>query len=243
MPLLDHFHEPVKDLLRWESLHSAWATYLASALNERWLSRQFLATEHIHVGPRVEIDVSVHERPTASVPPDSGNGPIATLAKTWTVPTATCTIPALYPDSFEVLIHADGGGWNLVAAIELISLGNKDRPEMRRAFAAKCVSYLHEGISVVLIDIITNRHANLHNEVLELLEGSDSARLPPEVELYAAAYRPMILDKNPQIEIWTERCAVGTPLPTMPLRLVHELFAPVEFEDAYMETCRRRRVV
>src|SRR5438270_549361 len=80
-----------------------------------------------------------------------------------------------------------------VGAIELISPSNKDRPVERQAFAAKCASYLHEGISVVLIDIITNRRANLHNEILNLLEESDAARLPSEVELYAAAYRPMTL--------------------------------------------------
>jgi hypothetical protein len=243
MPLLDHFHAPVKDLLRWEALHAAWATYLATALNERWLSKRFLASEHVHRGPRVEIDVGVEDRPTVPSPLNSGNGPVATRAQTWTVPAATCTIPALFPDSFEVLIHADEGGWKLVGAIELISPSNKDRAAERRAFAAKCVSYLHEGVSVVLIDVITSRRANLHNEVLNLLEQSDPARLPGEAELYAAAYCPLTVNNQPQMKVWTAACALGEPLPTMPLRLMHEVFVPVEFEDTYMETCRRRRVV
>jgi hypothetical protein len=243
MPLLDHFHPPTKNLLGWESLHAAWATHIADVLNERWLSQRFLASEHTHRGPRVEIDVAVSERPSVSIAPASGNGPVATRSQTWTLPTATCTIPALFPDSFEVLIHADEGGWNLVGAIELVSPSNKDRATEWKAFGSKCVSYLHQGVSLVLIDIITHRHTNLHNEILSMLEGAEAARLPEDAELYAAAYRPVQREEKPAIDVWTERCAVGSPLPTMPLRLIHNVFVPVEFEETYMETCRRRRLV
>jgi len=44
-----------------------------------------------------------------------------------------------------------------VAAIELVSPGNKDRPETCRLFAAKCVAYLTRGIGLVVIDIVTER--------------------------------------------------------------------------------------
>jgi hypothetical protein len=46
MPLFDHFHPPVEHRLPWDSLHSAWATYLATALNMRWLTQEFIALEH-----------------------------------------------------------------------------------------------------------------------------------------------------------------------------------------------------
>ena len=246
MPLLDHFHSPTKDLLEWDSLHSGWATRLADGLNERWLTQEYLAAEHRHFGPGPEIDVATYTRPTPLAPPapsGTGNGPVATMPRAWTVPTATCTIPALFPGCFEVRVFADRGGRVLVGAIELISPGNKDRSTERRAFAAKCASYLHEGVSLVLIDIVTNRHANLHNDILEQLSGAEAARLPDEVLLYAAAYRPTLRQDRPEIDVWTERCAVGAPLPTMPLRLTGDLFVPVEFEAAYVETCRRRRVI
>src|SRR5688572_30679951 len=142
MPLLDHFHEPITEPMRWESVHAGWTTRIADVLNERWLSPQFLAVERCHVGARVEIDVAAFEEPTVSTAAESGNGPVSTIQQTWTVPAVTWTIPAIYPDSFEVLVYAEGGGWNLVGAIELISPSNKDRAAERRAFAAKCVSYL-----------------------------------------------------------------------------------------------------
>ncbi len=38
-------------------------------------------------------------------------------------------------------------------------------------------------------------------------------------------------------------CAVGAPLPVMPLRLTGDLFVPVDFEATYQEACRRRRII
>src|SRR5262245_46650138 len=127
MPLLDHFHPPVADLLPWESLHSSWATRLADALNENWLPENFRALERTPV------------------------------------------------NTFEPRVYSGRVGWTPVGAIELVSPGNKDRPEERRAFAPKCASYLHQGLSLVVIDIVTDRRANLHNEILGLLNRADQA--------------------------------------------------------------------
>jgi hypothetical protein len=241
MPLLDHFHAPVKDLLPWESLHAAWATYLATGLNRRWLPADFLATEHTHVGPNVEVDVATFERPAPAGSPS--NGPAtATLPRTWAPPAPRCAAPLVFPETFEVRITTSGG-WKLVAAIELVSPSNKDRAEERLAFATKCAGYLHQGASVVILDIITNRRANLHDEMMGLLNSTDVAPLPKGTGLYAVAYRPVVRDEKPQFDVWTEVCAVGEPLPVMPLRLTGDLFVPVEFEAAYMETCRDRRVI
>ena len=49
-----------------------------------------------------------------------------------------------------------------MAAIELISPGNKDRVGKRRLFAAKCATYLSRGIGLILVDVVTSRAANLH---------------------------------------------------------------------------------
>jgi len=49
-------------------------------------------------------------------------------------------IPAIFPDSIEIHILNSEAGPKLVAAIELVSPGNKDRPETRRAFATECTA-------------------------------------------------------------------------------------------------------
>ncbi len=202
MPLLDHFHPPLSTERRWESFHSSWATRLADALTERWLPPNYIAEEHAHLGPSVEIDVATFEgeATTAEV---KENGGVATAGpKVWTPPVADGDFAAVFPETFEVRVLCTDTGPKLVAAIELISPGNKDRASERKAFAIKCASYLYQGISVIIVDIVTNRRANLHNEILELMERADSLRLAADLSLYAVAYRPLRRDKKDVISVW-----------------------------------------
>lgn len=228
MPLFDHFHPPMKDLLPWESLLSGWTTHLADALNEQWLPPPVIAFERRYTHSKVAG--------SETVLPD--------LPRIWPPPGEAFTIPTVFPDVFEVRVYAGSGGWELLAAIEWISPGNKDRVAEREAFASKCASYLHQGVSVALIDVVTSCRANLHNELLRRLQVTDERIFfPDDVYLYAAAYRPVLRDERPEIDVWRQACVVGEPLPGMPLRLTGDLFVPVEFEAAYLETCRRRRVI
>jgi hypothetical protein len=217
---------------------------MATALNQRWLTRDFIALEHTHVGPHVEIDVGTYEQSTPSIDPtrNNGGGGVATLPAVYAPPQALVAIPAVFPDRFEVRVFNRRDGRQLVGAVELVSPSNKDRDEERQAFVAKCANYLQQGVSLVVIDIVTTRHANLHNELLHFLN-SPAGMLAEEDHLYAAAYRPVLRGEKAQIDVWAERCSVGAALPTMPLRLTGDLFVPVEFEATYLETCRQRRLI
>jgi hypothetical protein len=245
MPLRDHFHPPLRNRLGWTTLHSAWASFIANSLNDRWLPPQYVAGEHTHAG-RLEIDIAAWEETEAATPPAAGvnGGPsVATLpAPAWAPPMPALSFDAAFPDAFEVRVFNNAQGQQLVGVIELVSPSNKDRPEERQAFAAKCAGFLAQGVSVVVVDIVTERLANLHNEISRLVNAPDAADMPAEVSLYAAAYRPVLRGEKPMIDIWTEPLAVGSPLPTMPLRLIGDLFVPVELDATYEETCRRRRL-
>src|SRR3989442_1570982 len=98
--------------------------------------------------------------------------------------------------------HASVGPFSSACqrAAELVSPGNKDRPETRQAFAAKCVSYLTRGIGLIVVDIVTNRLANLHNDVMKLLGGAEPVLLPSSAATYAVAYRPSRQASGDQIE-------------------------------------------
>ncbi len=241
MPLLDHFHPPLSAERRWESFHSSWATRLADALTERWLPPNYIAEEHAHLGPSVEIDVATFAR--ASSTAGEGGGAVATAGpKVWAPPAADGVLPAVFPDTFEVRVLSTDTGPRLVAAIELISPGNKDRAAQRRAFATKCASYLVQGISVIIVDIVTNRRANLHNEVLQLMGADEALQLPPEASLYAVAYRPLRRGNGDEIDVWRRPLALGEALPTLPLGLRGDLAIPVDFEAAYAEACQRKRL-
>jgi hypothetical protein len=46
-------------------------------------------------------------------------------------------------------------GRHLVAAVEIVSPANKDRPENRRAFVTKGAALLQQGVCVSLVDLVT----------------------------------------------------------------------------------------
>jgi hypothetical protein len=131
----------------------------------------------------------------------------------------------------------------LVAAIELVSPGNKDRAESRRAFAAKCVGYLTQGIGLIIVDVVTNRHANLHDEVVTLLRNGEQFLFPFKPLVYATAYRPVHRDDVEQIDVWLETLAVGQLLRVLPLALTGELSLRLDLESTYQEACRKLRLI
>jgi hypothetical protein len=151
-------------------------------------------------------------------------------------------MPAVFPETFEIRVFSSEAGLTLVAAIELISPANKDRPDERRAFAAKCASYLYHGVSVIMIDVVTVRRANLHNATMRLMEAAPETDLPGD-DLYSVAYRPVRRGDRSEIDVWARTIEVGQPLPTMPLRLTGDYFIPVDFEATYTEACRRRQLI
>jgi hypothetical protein len=240
MPLLDHFHAPLDERYPWESFHSGWATRIADQLSER-VPAEFVVAEHTHSGTHLEIDIATFEQSVARSRSDAA-GPTLALAPTWAPPAPAHVVPAIFPDTFEVRLFSTLAGLTLVAAIELISPSNKDRPEERQAFAVKCASYLHQGVSLIIIDIVTSRRANLHNQIIQLLPRAQACEIPAQATLYAVAYRPVLRGEHAEIDIWPATFAIGDALPTLPLRLTGDLFVPVDFEASYQEACRRRRL-
>jgi len=239
MGLRDHFSPPLHPHHRWASFQSNWATRIADALNDTWLPRDYIAEEHTHAGTQLEIDIATFAtEPAAAV---THLGPSAAAPPLWTPPAPTARAPLAVADAFEVRVLSDAGGATLVGVIEFVSPANKDRPEQRRAFATKCAGFLHQGVSVVVLDVVTTRSHNLHNDIVACV-GAEAARMPDDVALYGAAYRPMVQGDATLVEVWCAPCAVGQSLPVLPLRLRGDLFVPVDFESTYQEACRRRRI-
>ena len=136
-------------------------------------------------------------------------------------------------ENVQVNIFNSEAGPTLVGAIELVSPGNKDRTAQREAFVTKCENYLLLGVGLVIVDIVTDRLANLHNELMARL--GKEARL--ETRFYATAYRLAEVNHQPGLDIWTENLAIGAALPTMPLWLRGEACYPVDLEKTYEKTC------
>lgn len=237
MPLRDHFHLPWSEQNPWEGFHSAWVNTMVRHLNGDLLPRRYRAMPQVHLGPFVEADVATFEQELLADPmgqASTNGGQVAWSSEA--VQTLEIDLPA--QDVFEVRIRDDRRGMRLVATIELVSPGNKDRPEARQAFVTKCAAYLQEQVNVVIVDVVTSRHANLHHELLAQLgfpNGDDS-------DLYAVSYRNRKEQRKWRLDFLPTALILGAPLPTASLWLASNLSIPLELEKSYEETCQVLRI-
>lgn len=243
MPLLDHFNPPLYPARHWESFHSQWAGEIANTLNRQLLPERYFAEIQVHIGSRVEVDVAtLHDPDAPSALTEDGGVAVATRpARAWSPPAAAMSMPAIFPDSVGVLVYGMEAGYTLVAAVELVSPANKDRAEARRGFAAKCATYLQQGIGLIIADVVTARGGNLHNELVELLGIGEQFTIPHD-RLYAVAYRPVRRPNDERIDVWPAKLEVAEKLPVLPLALDRGICLPLDLEPPYVEACRRSRL-
>jgi hypothetical protein len=243
MPLRDHFRPPLDNKRHWESFHATWPVTIVAGLRLR-LPRGYFAEPRVHSGRSAEIDVAALEdedalradAEAARGVEGNGNGGVATAV--WAPPRPTVTLATDLPaqDLYEVRVYDEKRRSRLVAAVEIVSPANKDRPERRRAFVAKCAGLLRERVSVVIVDIVTTRTPNLCGELLEFI-GQTDPKLIQEATLHVAACRVTRRNDDWLFEAWPQNLMPGQPLPTMPLWLADNLAIPLELEESYEESC------
>jgi hypothetical protein len=239
MPLLDHFHPPLSVERPWEGIHSTWASTIATQLNQDQLPEDYVALPLVTIGGGVQVDVGTFQTGEQQ---ESTNGGVATQIWAPPQPPLSAVVDFVYLDVYEVRVVQQMGGPKLRAAIELVSPGNKDRASHRRAFAVKCAGYLQLGVAVVIVDVVTERTANLHAELVEILGLAQPLAWCATTHLYAVAYRPTHSTDVQRLEAWPEALAVGAALPTMPLWLNEELCLPLTLEESYRTTCAALRI-
>ena len=239
MPLLDHFNPPLNRTHPWRSFHGAWAAAMARLLNRGVLPPGYYAVPLVdHDGP-IDIDVAALREHEASVPAGGAAAPRA-----WAPPAPGLAVAIELPaaDGAEVQVFADDGDPRLAAAIELVSPRNKDRPQSRQSFAVKCVGYLQQGSSVVVVDTVTTRRADLNAAILSLL-GVESSAAASASSLAAVSYRADGRDEDTQqLLLWPAPLALGQPLPMLPLWIAPEFSVPLDLEASYRATCADLRI-
>jgi hypothetical protein len=242
MALHDHFRPPLSTQRHWHAFHNAWATYLSSDLNQR-LPEGYFAEANVQFG--IGIDVAAFDEASRAAigdgPADPGSLPSGGTAIR-TAPAPTKTVPiSLIENVVEILVFSDAAGPTLAGAIELVSPANKDRPSHRDAFVYKCAAYLQQGVGLVIVDVVTDRHANLHEELLGRLRSPDEPAW--DAELYATAYRTIVRCGQPYLDIWQQTLTIGDPLPTLPLWLQGDLCVSADLEATYVRTCQEQRIL
>jgi len=248
MPLFDHFHGQIAKEHEWETFHIRWGVALADDLNRR-LPKRFIASAPMHLGPYVSADVA--EREWLSQNDEVANGnkslngngvAVATEVEVYEPPATDLAMPSTFPNEYLVEVRDTLKASRVIGVIELVSEANKKERSEREQFAAKCLSYLGKGIGLVVVDIVTSRHWNLHNEMVRLAEHDDKFLLPDDEWIYATAYRPVHRNNEDLVDLWRWPLAIGGVLPAVPLALKGYGCVRLDLEATYIEACAHLRI-
>lgn len=244
MPLRDHFRSPFKEIRPREGFHGGWPMVIVQNLGKK-LPERYVAEPRVHIGSQVEIDIATFDEDlTGRVVTETSAEGGAVATAVWAPSKPTLAVETESPDSSEYEVRIYDLKWQrrLVAAIEIVSPANKDRPDHRRRFVAKCAALLEQQVTVAIVDLVTVRDFNLYGEVLELLGQTDSSLGTEPPPLYAVSCRWRPTGATRMLETWNHPLTVGQPLPTLPLWLTETFAVPLELEESYEQTCRDLRI-
>ncbi len=223
MPLRDHFRPPIWKRASWEGLHGMWTgTILFQVSNN--LPDDYAPEPRVKLGTYFDKDSCAYDRDVE--PPHLIDS----------------KLEASEEYAYEVLIYDHTRDKQLVAAIEIVSPGNKDRPESRQAFVTKCAALLQNRVCVSIVDLVTTRNFNLYGELMSLLGVSDPTFTTTSQATYAVICRGRKLRNRPRFEAWAYPLVVGQPLPTMPIWLADDLAVALDLDASYEDACRTLRI-
>ncbi len=212
----------------WDGVQHVWITEVF-----RWLRPRLPFPYRALIGMAPTITVGAGERPDVSVhlpspPVPTGPAPISQGTATLDEPDAEMVASPLHLDPAVFVTE----GSQLVAAVELISPRNKDRPSSRATYLARYAGYLLRGAHLLLVDVHPRPAGfSFADGIAEELQIS----VPPCQAPFAAAYRvgEEAATGGHFVALWQRPLQVGAPLPTLPLPLtVHEAVA-VDLEQTY----------
>jgi hypothetical protein len=233
MPLRDHFQPPLSRKHSWEVLHGQWPGVIVQHLHSA-LPAGYIAGPLVHHGAFNKVAGAEKFRDW-SLPLDKSE--VDATASWIAAPDVLVETELNEYDAYEVRVCEDEIAPRLVAAIEIVSPANKDRPERRNAFIGKCAALLQAGVSVSIVDVVTDRQFNLYAELMAFIGHpvSGSKDKPP---LYAASCRWVQRNNKTYLESWSNVLTIGEALPKLPLWLAESLVVPLDLEQSYEQACR-----
>jgi hypothetical protein len=220
----------------WDSVRPFWLAYLVE-----WIQPRLPEGYKAFLGGVPALTVAL------------GNGKPNVSVRQWGPPAPAeqmATDTALLEPDLEVsvairldpqpAVHIDFHG-QLIAAIEIVSPGNKDRADAKETYSNRYLGYLRLGVHLLLIDVLPRPNGYSFADAVTDGLGTELPPLPPP---FAAAYRvgeviPVGNDMGSLLGLWRRSLRVGQPLPTLPLPLsVHRAIA-VDLEESYQRAAKR----
>ena len=120
----------------------------------------------------------------------------------------------------ETAVYVERQG-RLIAAVELISPRNKDRPIARSAYLARYLGYLLDGAHLVIIDVHRRPVGfSFADQIAAELHLKQPSVLPPMAVSYRVG-EPAATGGR-LLAIWRRPMTVGEALPPIPLPLIQQ---------------------
>lgn len=215
----------------WDSVHLVWQAELLA-----WIQPRLPAGYRAYLGavPALTVDTP-NGRPDLNVRQWSTTAPETNEAPS-TLTAPDCEAVATFTLDPQRAIHVDLHG-RLVAAIELISPRNKDRPTSRERSLNRYAGYLHQGVHLLLVDVLPRPARFSFADALAANLGIPQPACPAPC---AVSYR--VCEPVPEgtvVALWRRPLQVGQPLPTIPLALDTHREVPIDLERTYQEAARR----
>ncbi len=219
-------------LTNWEGVHHLWMSELL-----RWIKPRLPSEYRAYIGNLPMLGVGGSEKPDVGVrrwpgevpptdPPEgNGAGSVPGLAEE---PLFEIGVAAL---EYNPTLYVGCRGF-LVAALELISPRNKDRPSSRATYCDRYAGYLLQGIHLLLIDVHRRPLNFSFPDRIAAELGFEQVPCPTPC---AVAYRvgEPAAAAGRLLAGWPRPLTVGAPLPSMVLPLnVHQSVA-IDLEQTY----------
>lgn len=217
----------------WNSLHLVWQAQLLD-----WIQPRLPAGYRAYLGsvpaltidaPNGRPDLGVRQWPTEAAPPKNGSSGTS-------VPEPDSEAVAVFELDPQTAVHIDFHG-RLIAAIEIVSPRNKDRPDARHRYLGRYLGYIRQGVHLMLIDVLP-RPADF--SFADAIAANLRLTEPPCPVPFAISYR--VGEPVPDgtlVAVWRRPLRVGESLPTLPLALDVRESVPVDLDTTYREAARR----
>lgn len=211
----------------WEGVQHLWIAELL-----HWIKPRLPAGYRAYIGsvpvlavgaPPVRPDVGVRKW-KEDVKPETEQPALPSSQE----PDEEIAVATLDP-STSLFVESQG---RLVAAVEIVSPRNKDRPLARDTYLARYLAYLLEGAHLLLVDVHPRPlGCSFADAIAERLQMKQPACPPPLAVSYRvgepAATGGRILG------IWRRRLAIGSPLPELVLPLTVQTGVAIDLEQTY----------
>jgi hypothetical protein len=218
------------------AFHTLWIASVNAVLNDGLLPKGFYALPEQHAGASIADILTLHASEAGSSLPPSDCG--VALAAAPPRVRRRQTIESSLRQRARSLAIRHVSGHRLVALLEIISPGNKDRPRRVEEFADKAIEALRSDVNLLVIDLFPpGEHDRcwMHGAIRQRLLDADEPDydIDPIEPLTLAAY---IADR--QVDAYIEHVAVGAARPPMPLSLRDDRYVNVPLEETYQAAYR-----